>query len=538
MTANNNNIFEGFEDLDSMMASFIAETEKSAAPVAPKTTAVKAKEQKISADKEKKPKKTMIRVSGAKEFVFGNKTTPISDGTFAKANVSEDDVCAAFAKATESWCSGKAFSAKLVSSAIRIGYTKVVVGDGDTILAPIYGYPVVTPEGDSFDMNGTITVAAIRDRLRELGGVYAKYADPAYGFVQDVDRFYIVPIAGEFEMPFTESVMVAWEGKGVVVTMVAATKASASKDNDEEEDLESEESEAKTEDAKPASLTSAAIRDAFEKKVKGVGNFELARKADGTLIAVPVTDHFNKPAKSSTVAESEIQRPITPTLKIYWGRGNELPLYNLEPKGNLPGTIGMTTISEKEALKILQAWFPEYSIIKGMTWFEEQNYWYPHYPSSTKGGGALETPLFSVSEDNTVEWLAPKIGRDLLAKVWKAFLEEEAGSGNEMAAAMLLDERTNSWRVSFPSQTATPTRVSCNYGEECVLPYESVGVQLHSHPNMSISFSSIDDQDELSESTLFCVLRRGNTGKGHELDCRIRHKGKFFLVPMELAFDL
>ena len=276
MTANNNNIFEGFEDLDSMMASFIAETEKSAAPVAPKTTAVKAKEQKISADKEKKPKKTMIRVSGVKEFVFGNKTTPISDGTFAKANVSEDDVCAAFAKATESWCSGKAFSAKLVSSAIRIGYTKAVVGDGDAILAPIYGYPVVTPEGDSFDMNGTITVAAIRDRLRELGGVYAKYADPAYGFVQDVDRFYIVPIAGEFEMPFAESVMVAWEGKGVVVTMVTATKATASKDNAEEEDLESEESEAKTEDAKPASLTSAAIRDAFEKKVKGVGNFELA----------------------------------------------------------------------------------------------------------------------------------------------------------------------------------------------------------------------------------------------------------------------
>ena len=532
------NNFEGFDNFDEMMESFMAEEEKKAA--APKTPnpSVKAKEQKASADKEKKPKKVMLRVSGAKEFVFGNKTTPIANGTFAKANVSEEDVCSAFAKATESWCSGKAFSAKLVSATIRIGYTKSLIGDGDTILAPIFGFPVITPEGDSFDLHGTITVATIRDRLTELGGVYAKYADAAYGFVQDVDQIYIVPIASEFEVPYAETVMVAWDDKGVAVRMTTKSTSKPASDAAEDEDDSSDDvTSEEGEGVKAAPLTSAAIRDAFEKKVKGVGNFELALKADGTIIAVPVTDHFNKYAKSSVVSESEIQRPITPTLKIYWGRDCELPLYNLQPQGDLPGTVGMTTISEKEALKILQAWYPEYSKIKGMTWFEELNYWFPNYPSSTKGGGA-GTPLFSVSEDKKVLWHAPKIGADLLAQVWKASLEEEAGSGNEKAAAMLLDERTNSWRVSFPTQSATPTSVTCNYGEECEIPYETVGVQMHSHPNMSISFSSIDDRDELSESTLFCVLRRGNSGKGHELDCRIRHKGKFYLVPMELAFDL
>lgn len=506
---------------------------------ADKKPAKKDAKKAASATKSKE-KKATVKVADVKEFFFGDKKIAIPEGTFKKKSVSEEEVAEAFVTVSKQTLPACVFSVRRGRSAsgkedgILIGYKKDVLGDGDTLPSTFLGYRIVTPDGTK-DVNGDITLKYIRDTLAD--SKLSKYADPAYGFIANDSEIYAVPIASTFKVPFAATIGVQWDGNVIDVsfapktTEVAAPAADPAEDDDEAE--VAEESVA-AETKAVEEIDSSEILKEFSKAVNVAGFFGLAKLSDDTIVAVPSTENQVVAAVTHYIPEDEIERPITPDLKIYWTTG-ELSLYNLPAEGDKLGTVGMTTISEKKALEILKSRVPLYRFIDHMTWFDTEHYWYPNYPSSTKGGGAA-MPLFSVKGD-TVTWLVPKIPCELLETIVKAFISTEESSGVEQAASILFDTRTQAWRVSFPTQDATPTRVTCNFAEEANVPYEVVGVQLHSHPNMTISFSSIDDRDELSEQTLFCVIRRSE-GSKHAIDCRVRHNGKFVFVPLSTAFDL
>ena len=531
-----------FEDL-------FGEVFDDSASVVPATTAKPAKKaEKKSAKKEtkkaatateSKEKKAMVKVADAKDFFFGDKKIAIPEGAFKKKNVTEEEVAEAFVTVSKQSLPACVFAVRRGRSAtgkedgILIGYKNDVLGDGDTLPSTFLGYRIVTPEGTK-DVDGDVTLKYIRDALTD--SKFSKYADPAYGFIANDSEIYAIPIASKFKVPFATTISVQWDGSTIDVsfapkTTEAATPAAGSAEDGDEAEV-AEESTA-VESKTDKEIDSTEILKGFSKAVNAVGFFGLAKLSDDTIVAVPSTENQTITPETHYIPEDEIERPITPDLKIFWTVG-ELSLYNLPAEGDKLGTVGMTTISEKKALEILKSRFPVYRFINHMTWFEDLHYWYPNYPSSTKGGGAA-MPLFSV-ENDTVHWLAPKVPGLMLAHIVTAFAYTEANSGVEQAASILFDTRTQAWRVSFPTQDATPTRVTCNFAEEAEVPFEVVGVQLHSHPNMSISFSSIDDRDELSEQTLFCVVRRN--GSKHAIDCRVRHNGKFIAVPLSIAFDL
>ena len=500
-----------------------------------KTSVAIAKAKPATAETTKKEKKETVKVDGLKAFYYGDRTVNIPAGTFSKKTVPVTEACEAFVSLASLSVPAKAFTAKSNAGGILVGYTKDVISKGDVLPNSVIGYRIFTPDGTK-DILGEVTDALIREALA-ADPALAKYADEAFGYVVDGDVLIAVPVPTEFKVPYTDKITVVWDGKDVSVPItkkddVKSAKKPESTEDDEAEDDEDEDDGAADDGEQ---VSSYDICTAFGKLVKKVGCFELAKMADGTILAVPSVTSPTVAKPEPAVAERDKKRPITPDLKIYWISG-ELSLYNLEPEGeDKPGTVGMTEISEAEALKILQARFPYYRTISHMHWFEDEHYWFPDYPSSTKGG---VTPLFSVTEDNLATWLVPKIPGKLLAHVVTAFAYTEATSGNEQAAAFLFDTRTKTWRVSIPTQTATPASVTCNYAEDAEIPYEVVGVQMHSHPNMRISFSSVDDRDELSEGTLYCVMRCTEKKGGHTIDCRIRHNGQFLMVPLDWAFEL
>lgn len=110
-------------------------------------------------------------------------------------------------------------------------------------------------------------------------------------------------------------------------------------------------------------------------------------------------------------------------------------------------------------------------------------------------------------------------------------------TGNESAAALIYNKNDGTWRVSYPTiLEASPVSVVCNYWEDVnVANGEVVGVQMHSHPNMSISFSSIDDRDEIYEGVLYAVFRKEDNFKDRYIfDARFRQDGKFQMFPLDL----
>lgn len=488
---------------------------ETAAPATATATATATTVKAPSSDGKKKAK--AIKVEGMTKMVMPSvKEVKIEKDTFSKKTASVGEVVSEFVKRAKLDIPPEVLTAtSSTSGVITICYNEEsVLSEAAVLPSTFIGYQFVAEEG-SQDFRGELTDSLIREGL---SGNLVKYKDPVYRFVAFGDsQIFPVPVAGEFEIPFTDKVTVSTKRKGDVVLSFAATVKAKDTEADDEDD----------EDDESAVLTSGQIAKELGKVLKEscvtVGKLE-----DGTLIAIPT---LRAPSvTTSAKAPEEKKIPITPDLRIYFGYG-ELPLFGH------PALEGKTEITEKEALEILKSTpgRAEFKDITSMIWFESEHYWWPNYPSSRKGSG---TPLFSVDKTEVTRNV-PLIPKCLVEEILENFREEERTTGNESAAALLFDTRTKTWRASYPTQYATPVSVECNYGEEVEIPYEFVGVQLHSHPNMTISFSSIDDRDERSEGTIYGVFKHRNADS-KELDqlcVRIRHEGEFLYVPVSLFFE-
>lgn len=476
-------------------------------------------------------KEKTLRLEGVKAIVMGGgKKVTVKEGMFAKKSATISEVVSVYLENAKIEAPAEAYTAASNGAEIRIAYNvNNVLSDTDTLPANIITYRFVSPEG-SLDFLGDVTAKIIRDALT---GVLAKYADPLYRFVVcSENRIVPIPVVEPFVLPFTEKLTVSVNDKDVTLSFEPAKKEPGKtepKEGDEDEEGSEEPAETGTEE-----LSSEVIAAALRKEVKDA-YLDVAKTADGTLLVLPrLTSGLTSVAAAKAEAkkpvdEMAIKRPLTPNLKIYWGWGSiELATH--------PKCAGKKAISGKEALEILKAEQPVvFGKITKMTWYEKEECWYPGYPSSTKGA---ETPLFRVSGTNVMR-LVPRVPLDLVTAAFERFKEEEKNTGNESAAAMLFDTRTKTWRLSFPTQAATPIRVTCNFWEEAELPYEFVGVQMHCHPNMTISFSSTDDEDEVYDGVLYGVLRRSDAGDGlYAFDVRIRQGDNFLYVPANLFFEM
>lgn len=476
-------------------------------------------------------KEKTIRLDGIKAIVMaGGKKVTVKEGMFAKKTATIPEVVSVYLDNAKINAPVEAYTAAQSGSEIRIAYTENILAETDTLPASIIAYRFVAAEG-SLDFNGEVTDARLREALT---GILAKYADPLYRFALcSEDRIVPVPVATPFVLPYADILAVDVGDKTVFVKFEATKKEKANEEKKEDDGEDDGEDDAPEESEKSGSeeLSSEAIAVALRKEVKD--NFlDVAKKADGTLVAVPrltsgLTTVASANAAKKPVDEMAIKRPLTPNLKIYWGWGSiELATH--------PKCAGKKSISGKEALDILKAEQPVvFGKITKMTWYEKEECWYPGYPSSTKGAA---TPLFRVA-GTCVTRLVPRVPAELVVKAFDRFKEEENKTGNEYAAAMLFDTRTQTWRLSFPTQEATPVRVTCNFWEEANLPYEYVGVQMHCHPNMTISFSSVDDEDEVYDGVVYGVLRQTGDGS-HAFDVRIRQGDTFLYVPANLFFEM
>ena len=477
-------------------------------------------------------KEKTIRLDGIKAIVMacGKKVT-VKDGMFAKKTATISEVVSVYLDNVNINAPAEAYTAAQSGNEIRIAYNvNNVLSDTDALPASIIAYRFVAPEG-TLDFNGEVTNAKLRE---SLSGVLAKYADPLYKFVVcSEDRIVPIPVADAFVLPFSEKLTVLVGDKEVELSFQTASKDSVKakpKDTEDDSDDEADASE-EAEDTGSEELSSEAIAVALRKETKD-NYLDVAKTADGVLIALPrLTSGLTAVTASASakkpVDEMSIKRPLTPNLKIYWGWGSiDLAKH--------PKCAGKRSISGKEALEILKAEQPVvFGKITKMTWYEKEECWYPGYPSSTKGAA---TPLFRV-DGTRVTRLVPRVPVGLVTAAFERFMEEESKTGNETAAALLFDTRTQAWRLSFPTQEATPVRVTCNFWEQAELPYEFVGVQMHCHPNMTMSFSSIDDEDEVYDGVVYGVLRKEND-EAHAFDVRIRQGDKFLYIPASLFFEM
>lgn len=520
---NNNQLSFNFDDFDSFFED-MKNADIQVKDSAPKATPTKAQVKPTEVKTGKK--KPGLNIDGVKTVVMaGEKKVSVKEGMFDKKTASAEEVVKVYLEAAGIKAPAGAFTAMANGKTeIRIAYNKDgALSDGSTVPVTFMGFRVRTPEGD-VDFFKDATDATIREAV---AGKYPKYAEPLYRFVDCGEAtFYPIPVATEFVLPFSEKLSVKVGDKDVELTFEAkkAEPNKAAEDDEEENDEEA------VDNGGTEELSSETIAAALRKAVKD-DFFDVAKTADGTILAVP---RVVKPlpvggAKTPYVSESDKKRPITPELRIEWGYGH-LDLFGI------PETEGMTEISEKEALSILKKRNPIYKEITGMKWFEDKQFWFPNYPSSTKGA---ETPLFAVTETETgCLFCAPKrIPKSLISEVARHFFEEMRETGNESAAALIYNKNDGTWRVSYPTiLEASPVSVVCNYWEDVnVANGEVVGVQMHSHPNMSISFSSIDDRDEIYEGVLYAVFRKEDNFKDRYIfDARFRQDGKFQMFPLDL----
>lgn len=487
----------------------------------PVTVTATVKKTNVSSTKKTKT----VKVDGMKKIILvGGKNVTIKDGAFAKKNVPYAEVAAYYLDAAKLELPAEMFKASASTSGIiHLAYNEeMCIADGAVLPMSFVGYKFVAPEGEQ-DFMTDVTDEVIR---KELVGELTKYKDEAYRYLEiSESRLVPVPVVKDFSIPFSESVVVKTFGDDVKLAFTSTKKVKAATEDDEaEENDEAAETEEKEE------LTSRQIAKALGKELKDMA-VAVGKTQDGVLFAIPLLQPLSNSIPSSYAqSKPKVEKyKITPELKIYFGYG-EINLFGH------PKLAGKTEITEAEALDILKAERPEFGPVSAMTWYKEQQFWFPNYPSSRKGAA---TPLFSV-EGDSVTRLVPRVPGDLLLQVLGRFLAEEKTSGNEVAAAFLYNTQTNSWRVSFPSQEATPVSVSvADFNEEAQLPFEFAAIQMHSHPNMSISFSWIDDRDEVSEGLIYAVCRCGKDGeRAHEIDVRVRHDDQFLTVPASFFFEV
>lgn len=483
--------------------------------------AAKTTEKKTSEKSSAKASEKTLKTEQVKHFVMLSKRYDVRKGDFEKKTMKMSDLIRFFAEKI-GYPKPEALDATFdySSSTLYVAYkTNTCLAETAMLPESFVGYTFLGKECE-YRLHDALSVEGIRNAVDVSD---AEVKDAQYGFIVLSDNC-VVPVLcpAPFAIPFAEKVNVSVDGEDVELSFkkeekpVAKPEPDGDDETDDEEEAE-EEIETSTEDFKE--LGNEEIEVELSKKMKNP--YVKVAKLGERLIAVPSTVKANKHTVSTVSAPKEVRVPITDNLRIYWGWGE------LKLKG-LPELEGKTDVSMEEALKILQTRRPEYSIIKKMEWYKDQEFWYPNYPTSSKGVDVTD-------EDG--RFLLPRVPNELLGEMLCTFAEY-ACKGLEYACAFIFDTRTESWRLSFPDQEISPVSVNCNFGEDCEIPYEFVAIQAHSHHKMKCSFSSVDDRDEIMEGPVFIVAHSyDEAGNAFELECRTRRNGEYVYLDAEDVFQ-
>lgn len=382
------------------------------------------------------------------------------------------------------------------------------------------GYTFLGKEQE-YRLYDAYTVEGIRNAL-DVSDADCK--DEQYGFLALSDDCVVpVLVPKPFAVPFAEKLKVLVDGEEVELsfTKKEEKKPAPEKDDGDVDEIEEDDAEEGAEEESDAEtfteLNSEEIALALAKQI---GNsYVNVAKLGEKIVAVASLAKAN--VHTAPATQKEVRVPITDNLRVNFGYGD------LYLKG-VPELEGKTDVSMEEALKILQARHPEYALVKKMAWFKEQEFWFPDYPTSSKGVDVTD-------EDG--RFLLPRVPNELLGEMLCTFAEY-ACKGLEYACAFIFDTRTESWRLSFPDQEISPVSVNCNFGEDCEIPYEFVAIQAHSHHKMTCSFSSVDNRDEIMEGPVFIVAHSyDEAGNAFELECRTRRNGEFVYLDAEDVFQ-